>query len=96
MGNTSRQGSEMKKELLKDFKSNLHLKVCWSVEEFSVLTGYSPAYIKEQMDSGELKKFQPRGRETPKITEEAMQEWFQRNSFFDSTELMLINKAEER
>ena len=81
---------KMKKELLQDFKQNIHLKECFTVEEFAVLTGYDPAFIREQLESGEIRKFQPKGRDYPKITRAAMYEWFERNSYYENQELQLV------
>ena len=92
MVNTLKQGFK-KKQLLQEFKSNIHLKFCWTIEEFSVLTGYRPGYISEQLNSDKLKKFLPPGSKEPKITRQARDEWFERNSFYDNTDLVLIKKA---
>ena len=80
----------MKKELLQDFKKDIDLLECWTVEQFAEKVGYSQAYIREQLGSGEIRKFQPKGRDYPKVTREAMYEWFERNSYYENQELQLV------
>ncbi len=85
----------MKKELLQDYKEDIGLLECWTVEQFAKLkVGYSQAYIREQMalpvESGGIRNFQPKGRDHPKITRAALYEWFENNSFSGNQELQLV------
>ena len=78
-----------KKELIIEFKKNIHLKEVFTVQEFSALVGETEAFIRKALADGELMKFQPKGREKAKITRQAMNEWFERNSYYENQDLYL-------